>query len=78
MFSRRTPGNLSENPIAKAIARAGQGLLDLTLSNPTQAGFSYPEAEIAEAFQDPQILRYEPDPRGLLPAREALLAHLEK
>jgi alanine-synthesizing transaminase len=47
-------------------------VLDLTESNPTRAGFQYPEREILEALTDPTALRYEPTPRGLLSAREAV------
>src|SRR5581483_4653354 len=52
--------------------RAGMPVLDLTGSNPTLAGFDYPAAEIFEAFSNPASLRYEPNPRGLLSAREAV------
>jgi len=47
-------------------------VLDLTESNPTHAGFAYPQQEILEALSDPRALRYDPDPRGLLTAREAV------
>ncbi len=47
-------------------------MLDLTESNPTRAGFEYPESEITEALADPSALRYEPTPRGLPSAREAV------
>ena len=46
-------------------------MLDLTESNPTRAGFSYPR-EIATALADERALRYDPSPRGLVPAREAV------
>jgi hypothetical protein len=51
--------------------RAGARVLDLTESNPTQAGFDYPK-EIFSALADSASLRYEPDPRGLPSAREAV------
>jgi alanine-synthesizing transaminase len=47
-------------------------VLDLTESNPTRAGFHYPEREVLEALADPAALRYDPAPRGLLSAREAV------
>jgi aspartate/methionine/tyrosine aminotransferase len=51
--------------------RAGAAILDLTESNPTHAGFSYPE-EIVQALADPRALRYDPQPAGSLAAREAV------
>lgn len=53
-------------------------VLDLTESNPTRAGFQYPEREILEALADPAALRYEPTPRGLLSAREAVCRYYAK
>jgi aspartate/methionine/tyrosine aminotransferase len=49
--------------------------LDLTLSNPTRAGIVYPGDEILAALADARSLTYEPTPRGLLEAREAIAAH---
>ena len=53
-------------------ARAGRELLDLTQSNPTQAGLEYPLDELAEVMARAARARYEADPRGLRTAREAL------
>ncbi len=50
----------------------GAAVLDLTESNPTHAGLIYPEKEILAALADTRSLRYEPDPRGMLTAREAV------
>ena len=52
--------------------RARAKVLDLTESNPTRAGFAYPKREILDALADPAALRYDPAPRGLLSAREAV------
>jgi len=52
--------------------RAGAAVLDLTESNPTRAGFRYPERSILDALSNPAALRYDPDPRGLKCAREAV------
>jgi aspartate/methionine/tyrosine aminotransferase len=46
--------------------------LDLTQSNPTQAGLNYPEREILESIALPDALLYEPAPSGLPVAREAV------
>jgi alanine-synthesizing transaminase len=55
----------------RAAALRGQ-YLDLTESNPTRVGLAYPEREILEAFAQPEMLTYEPDPRGLPGARAAV------
>ena len=51
---------------------AGAEILDLTISNPTCAGFDYPSEEILAALSDPRALIYDSQPRGLLSAREAV------
>lgn len=78
MFSSRTPGAFTPNRITQALfARREHGLevLDLTLSNPTRAGITYPQQEILEALGDARALKYEPSAQGLLEAREAIAAH---
>jgi len=73
MFSRRTDWKLSPNRYTQTVeeARAAGGrLLDLTASNPTTCGVRYDTNEIVSAFQNPQSLSYEPEPKGLLAARE--------
>ncbi len=47
-------------------------LIDLTASNPTQCGFRYDEAAILAALADPRAMSYDPDPRGMHSAREAV------
>jgi alanine-synthesizing transaminase len=54
--------------------RAGARIRDLTVSNPTQVGLVYPGEEILAALADPAALVYQPEPRGLLAAREAVAA----
>jgi alanine-synthesizing transaminase len=75
MFASRTNWNLAENRLAQALAEFrshGRPFLDLTLSNPTEAGFTYDERAILSALQNSASLRYEPAPQGLLCAREAV------
>ncbi len=75
MFSSRLKFDLRPNPLSVLLAekrRVGAKVLDLTGSNPTLAGFIYPEREILEAFANAGALRYNPTPLGLLPAREAV------
>ena len=74
-FSTRTAWDISETELARAIAerrRCGLPLLDLTASNPTRCGFIYDEASILAALSNRESLVYDPDPRGMLRAREAV------
>jgi aspartate/methionine/tyrosine aminotransferase len=50
---------------------AGLPIADLTASNPTRCGFAY-SASMLQTLADPRALDYDPQPRGLLPAREAV------
>ena len=50
----------------------GVQLWDLTASNPTRCGFAYDAASVLAPLNDPMALRYEPNPRGLRTAREAV------
>ena len=74
MFSRRVPPTFEPNAIARALrdARAGgRTIRDLTLSNPTKAGFTYPPALLAP-LATAAALVYEPTPLGLQAARDAV------
>jgi aspartate/methionine/tyrosine aminotransferase len=75
MFSQRTNWRLSPNALSRAIEQArasGQHILDLTVSNPTEAGVR-PDAEIVlAALANPEAMHYDPQPRGLLGARQAV------
>jgi alanine-synthesizing transaminase len=74
-FSSRTNWDLGESSFAQSIrlARtAGRSLIDLTVSNPTTCGFHYDAASIVEPLANPHALSYDPDPRGMLSAREAV------
>jgi alanine-synthesizing transaminase len=78
VFSSRSRWDRSLNPIARALEQArvdGRPILDLTESNPTRCGFTYPGDEIRAALGDPRGLVYEPEPRGLLDAREAVASY---
>jgi alanine-synthesizing transaminase len=74
MFSSRLPRDFQPNRLTQVLEaerRAGTPILDLTISNPTAAGFQY-SPEIVRAFDDPRCLRYEPTPAGLPAARAAI------
>jgi len=75
MFAKRTNWDLTPNRLSEALAAhraAGKPLLDLTVSNPTECGFSYETKAILEALSNSAALRYEPNPRGLESARRAV------
>ena len=74
-FARRTSWNLTPNRYTRALEEhraAGREVLDLTASNPTTVGLKYREGELLRALADPHALTYEPRPKGLLAAREAV------
>ena len=76
MFASRTNWQLGTNAFTQALEahrRAGKELLDLTISNPTECGLSYPEKEILAALADPRALTYSPESKGLLEARAAVV-----
>ena len=73
-FSERTNWNTEESELARAHRlrrEAGLPIADLTVSNPTRCGFNYP-ASLLQPLADPRALDYDPQPRGLLAAREAV------
>jgi aspartate/methionine/tyrosine aminotransferase len=76
-FSGRTNWNTEESELARAHRlrlSSGKPIADLTASNPTRCGFSYDPALLA-ALTNPQALDYDPQPRGLLSARQAVCAY---
>jgi aspartate/methionine/tyrosine aminotransferase len=76
-FSQRTNWNTEETDLARAHrerVQSGLRTADLTVSNPTRCGFSY-SPNVLAALENPQALDYDPDPRGLLTAREAVCAY---
>jgi alanine-synthesizing transaminase len=78
LFADRTNWNLEPNRLSEALARhrvAGKPLIDLTASNPTECGFTYDRERILSALADPQSLSYEPEPKGLLAAREVIVGY---
>jgi len=77
-FAQRTSWNLSPNRYTEALQahrRAGREVLDLTASNPTTVGLRYREQELLQALALREVLTYEPQPKGLLSAREAIAAY---
>src|ERR1700736_3158571 len=78
MFSERTNWKLAHNRFTQAldeVRATGATVLDLTVSNPTRAGLRYDEAAIVAALASPQSLDYDPQPKGLRKAREAVVGY---
>jgi alanine-synthesizing transaminase len=78
MFSRRTNWNLTANRFASVhqdLLREGRKILDLTISNPTRAGFDYDQPAILDALRNSNSLDYDPQPKGLRSAREAVAGY---
>jgi alanine-synthesizing transaminase len=75
MFSHRTEWNLEPNRLSlehqEALA-ARKKITDLTISNPTRAEIKYDESAILNALSHARSLDYDPQPKGLLSAREAV------
>jgi alanine-synthesizing transaminase len=77
-FSARTGWDVGESRFAAAIREAratGRRLIDLTVSNPTTCGFEYDAGEILRPLAEPGAMIYDPDPRGMRMAREAVAAY---
>ena len=78
MFSKRFKWSLESNRLARLIEekkKSGARILDLTESNPTRAGFDYPDEEILGALAETPAMVYEPAPRGLPVARESVAGY---
>ncbi len=80
-FAQRTHWPTESNPLAKReqeYRKSGKKLIDLTQSNPTRAGLTLPAEAILGALADEKNLCYDPDPKGLLEAREAVCEYYAK
>src|SRR6185503_12431221 len=74
--SSRLPREAAPNALSQALdelRRTGTPYIDLTESNPTRAGISYPD-DLLQPLAEPAALRYDPQPLGLAAAREAVAA----
>jgi alanine-synthesizing transaminase len=81
MFSQRTNWKLSPNKYTQALDEfrsSGEAFIDLTISNPTRCEFRYNSDAILEAFRNPNCLTYEPEPKGLLAAREEVARYYKE
>ena len=78
MFSHRTDWKLTPNRFSEAqrkLQAAGEKIVDLSVSNPTRAEILYDSEAILAALNAPGSLDYDPQPKGLLTAREAVTAY---
>jgi alanine-synthesizing transaminase len=80
MRSSRLPASLEPNALARAIdahRRRGGSIADLTETNPTRAGLTYPP-DLLAPLADPRALEYDPQPLGLWSARAAVAADFRR
>ena len=75
MFSKRTDWKLTHNRFTETqhqLEKSGRAVLDLTVSNPTRVGVQHDE-RIFQSLLNPKALDYDPQPKGMLSAREAVV-----
>lgn len=80
MFSSRFPGSIRKNALTRLLEQkqaGGTNVLDLTESNPTRAGIDFPQAAILHSLARPEALTYQPAPRGLMGARQAVCEYYQ-
>lgn len=80
MFTERTNWIAAPCLLTPALAarrRRGLPVLDLTETNPTRVGFGYLDAAPERELGQPQARAYDPDPRGLPAARNAVCSYYE-
>jgi aspartate/methionine/tyrosine aminotransferase len=74
MFSTRIPQELAPNRLTstlRAMRAENRTIVDLTESNPTRAGFTYPP-DLLASLGSTRALRYDPQPLGAIDARRAI------
>ena len=75
MFSKRVSFNLHKNQLTLLLEekrRSNVHIIDLTESNPTVAGFNYPEKALLTAISHKDSLIYSPSAKGLEATRNAI------
>ena len=81
MFSQRTGWSLSSNQLIARLTtlqNEGKPIIDLTESNPTRCGISYPQDEILSVFHDTKNIIYEPSSQGIVEARRAICGYYKE
>src|SRR5262249_25979721 len=77
-FSHRTDWKLSPNRLTQTLEKLraeGAEIIDLTVSNPTRVGLNYNGAAILGSLASSESMDYDPQPKGLRSAREAVAAY---
>jgi len=80
VFSTRVSSDLTPNRLSAAVARLRQACVeidDLTESNPTRVGLSYP-GRLLDALASPAGLGYSPQPFGTASARDAVVGDFRR
>lgn len=78
MFSNRFDWDAPPNALGVLLAQkkaAGRPIHDLTLSNPTRAGFGYDAETVLTALSRPASLIYTPEAQGAAAARQAIAGY---
>jgi len=76
----RLPSRLEPNALARLIQskrRSGASIADLTESNPTRVGLTYP-ADLLAPLAEARALAYDPQPLGMWSARAAVAADFRR
>ena len=76
----RLPSRLVPNALARLIQskrRSGASIADLTESNPTRVGLTYP-ADLLAPLAEARALAYDPQPLGMWSARAAVAADFRR
>lgn len=81
MFAKRTnwptePTRLSSR--LKQLRLEQAQIFDLTESNPTRCGFVYDDEAVREALGHPDVMDYDPHPRGRIEARQAVARYYKE
>ena len=79
-LSSRLGDDLEPNDFFRAMEKhraQALPLLDLTISNPTLAGLEYPQEDIQTALAEAAGHSYQPDPKGLPAARNAVAEYYQ-
>ncbi|EQA35261.1 aminotransferase, class I/II [Leptospira inadai serovar Lyme str. 10] len=80
-FSGRFEFESGENDLylkVKELRDSGIEIVDLTVSNPTQVKITYPNEVILHSLSRLESLTYEPAPKGILSAREAVSKYYQE
>lgn len=72
------PGQNELYEIVSRLQKSGEDWIDLTLSNPTKAKIIYPAEAILHSLSNFAGMEYDPNPKGLLSAREAVSSYYQQ